>query len=245
MALASTYPTKTARSAGGGVGRTLLSLGLGAAWTLGLFLMIARFDRTTPEAPPADIMDLRAVSIQEPPPPPPEIQPREPVPIQETLTGIESSRSDSPVQITVTPPDLESLLPPPPVAPPAVIQVGQLYTNLKPKMDLKMTGDHIFQMAEVDQVPQVLNQVTPKIPTSVRGGASTLRTSLIFVVDVNGEIKNVRIASSSGNAEFDAIIMENIHEWTFSPAVRRGQKVRCLLQQAVIIRWSGGSPFQL
>ncbi len=243
MALAGTLPS--ARPSGNGVGRSLLSLALGAGFTLGLFLMIARFDRTTPTAPPDDILDLRAVSIQEPPPPPREIPPREPAPIEDTLTGLESTPSDSPVQIAVTPPDLESLLPPPAVAPPAVIQVGQLYANLKPKLDVTQVGNRIFQMAEVDQVPQVLNQVTPHVPASVRNGAALLRTSLLFVVDANGEIKNVRIASSSGNPDFDAIVMQNIHEWTFSPAVRRGQKVRCLLQQAVIIRWSAGSVFRL
>lgn len=244
MALASTFPHAN-RPAGNGVGRGVLSLGLGAGFTLALFLMIAHFDRSTPAETPADILDLRAVSIEEPPPPPPEIVPREQVPIQDTLTGLESTPSDSPVQIAVTPPDLEALLPPPQVAPPAVIQVGQLYASLKPKLDIGPAGNRIFQMAEVDQVPQVLNQVTPRIPASVRNGAAMLRTSLVFVVDINGEIKNVRLASSSGNPDFDAIIMQNIHEWTFSPAMRRGQKVRCLLQQAVIIRWSGGSVFRL
>jgi TonB family protein len=94
-------------------------------------------------------------------------------------------------------------------------------------------------------VPRVLNRVTPKISPSVRGAAIMLRTSLIFVVEPTGEIKNVRIASTSGNAEFDAIILRNITDWSFSPAVRKGVKVRCLLQQAVIIKWTGGSGFEL
>lgn len=226
-----------------GPGSGLLSLLLGAGFTFGLFLGIARFDRTTPAEPPADILDLRAVSIQEPPPPPRET-PREQTPIETTLTGFESAPSDSPVQIAVPPPDLASLLPPPALAPPAVIQVGQLYTDLKPKMDITAMGDHIYQMAEVDQVPRVLNQVIPRIPPSVRRGADMLRTSLLFVVDANGEIKNVRVVSSSGNPDFDAIILSNIKEWTFSPAVRKGKKVRCLLQQAVIIKWTGGSVFE-
>jgi TonB family protein len=65
------------------------------------------------------------------------------------------------------------------------------------------------------------------------------------VVDAKGEIGNVRIASSSGNPEFDAIILNNIREWSFSPAIRKGRKVRCLLQQAVIIQWSRRSQFEL
>ena len=184
------------------------------------------------------------MSVQEPPPPPREV-PREAAPVETTLTGFEPAPADSPVRIAITPPDLEALLPAPPLAPPAVIQTGQLFAELKPRMDLTLLGDHIFQMAEVDQVPQVLNRVTPDIPASVRQGASVLRASLVFVVDANGEIGQVRLASSSGNRDFDAIVAENIKAWTFSPAVRKGKKVRCLLQQAVIIKWSCGSRFEL
>ena len=64
-----------------------------------------------------DILDLRAGSLQEPPPPPREIPQRDPVPLEDTLVGLEQTRSDSPVQIAVTPPDLESMLPPVQVAP--------------------------------------------------------------------------------------------------------------------------------
>jgi TonB family protein len=242
MTSANTFPRTP--SVAGGPGRGMLSLLLGAGFTFVIFLGMARFDRTEPAEPPADIMDLRAVSIQEPPPPPRET-PREAVPVETTLTGFDPAPSESPVQITITPPDLEALLPPPSLAPPAVIQTGRLYTDLRPKMELSTAADHIFQMAEVDQVPKVLNRVAPTIPSSVRKGAVTLRASLLFVVDASGEIRNVRLASSSGNPEFDAIILGNIKEWTFSPAVRKGKKVRCLLQQAVIIQWSGGSRFEI
>src|SRR5690349_19995041 len=122
MALARTFSPIT-HSSGNGVCRGLLSLGLGAGFTLGLFLMIARYDRVAPAEPPADIMDLRAVSSQEPPSPPREIPPRDQAPIQYTLTGLETAASDSPVQISVPPPDLEALSPPPTMAQPAVIQV--------------------------------------------------------------------------------------------------------------------------
>jgi TonB family protein len=227
----------------GGAGQTLASLLLGAGFTAGLFLGIAQFDRAAQGEPPAEIMDLRAVTLQEPPPPPREVV-REQTPIEIPQLGFDAAPSESPVQIAVTPPDLRDLVPPT-VAPPAVIQVGQLYTNLKPKIDVNIASDHIYQMMEVDQLPRVLNRVTPSIPPSVRQNAAMLRTSLLFVVDADGQIKNVRVVSTSGNADFDAIILKNITEWSFSPAVRKGLKVRCLLQQAVIIKWSSGSVFEL
>lgn len=243
MAHASTI-AHTRPAASGGMGQGLLSLLLGAGFTLALFLGIARFDLVEPTEPPDDILDLRAVSIQEPPPPPRETQ-REPVPLEATLTGFDPAPSDSPVQIAITPPDLESLLPPPPLAPPAMIQAGQLYTDLKPKMDITLSGDHIYQMSEVDQLPKALHRVTPFIPLNVRKNASMLRVSVIFVVNAKGEIGNVRIASSSGNPEFDAIVMNTIREWSFSPAIRKGKKVSSLLQQATIIKFPRSSQFEL
>jgi len=244
MALATSLSRATP-TAGKGAGQGAVSILLGTIFTVGLFLGIAQFDRGVPIGAPADIMDLRAVSIQEPPPPPPEVPPRDPVSIEDTLTGLEQTPSDSPVRIALTPPDLESLLPPPQLAPPAVIQVGQLYPNLKPKMDFTAMGDHIFQMLEVDQVPQVLNRVMPRIPSSLLDAIKVPRVTLVFVVDAKGEIGNIRVLGSSGSPAVDEILRKSINEWTFSPAVRKGVKVRCLLQQALILKISGGSRFEL
>jgi len=204
MARTTSLP-RIASPSDGGAGQGVVSVLFGAAFTLALFLGIARFDRTATGGAPATIMDLRMVSVQEPPPPPRET-PREQTPVEMPRLGIDAVRSDSPVQIAVAPPDLIDFLPPQ-VAPPAVIQLGQLYSSMKPKIDISAMSDHIYQMMEVDQVPRVLHRVSPSIPPSVRRNVTTLRTSLLFVVDVNGEIRNVRIASTSGNADFDAIIL--------------------------------------
>jgi len=244
MASASTI-SRTVPPAGPGVGQGVLSFLLGAGFTLALFLGIARFDRATPPPPPDDIMDLRAVYLAEPPPPPRKIPPREPVPLEDTLTGLEQTPSDSPVQIAVTPPDLESLLPPPQLAPPAEIQVGQLYANLKPRTDLNLNESHIYQMSEVDQIPQVLNRVMPHIPDSLTSGIKTPRVTLLFVVDAKGEVQNIRIIGSCGSPEVDEIVRKVILEWSFTPAVRKGVKVRCLLQQAMILKISSRSRFEL
>lgn len=228
---------------GAGAAQVVASLGLGAGFTLALFLGIARFDRAAQGGPSDDIMDVRSVALQEPPPPPREATQEQPV-AEVPQIGFEAAPSESPVQIAVTPPDLRDLMPQT-MAPPAQIQIGQLYHDLKPRIDINFAADHVYQMVEVDQLPRVLNRVNPTVPPSVRQNASMLRTSLLFVVDAEGQIKNVRVVTTSGNPDFDAIIMKNILEWSFAPAVRKGKKVRCLLQQAVVIKWNAGSVFEL
>ena len=243
MALVSTY-SRNATPPGAGWGQMTLGIVLGTGFTLALFLGIARFDRPILSAPPDEIVDLRAVSLPEPPPPPREQPLREPVPLADLFTGLEAAPSDSPVQIAVTPPELEALQTPP-LAPPAVIQVGTLFANLQPKANLSAPGDHIFQMAEVDQLPQVLNRVMPHLPSALLEGIKTPRVTLLFVVDARGEVQNVRLIGSSGSPEVDEIVRQVIFEWSFAPAVRKGVKVRCLLQQAMILQITGRSRMEL
>ncbi len=241
--MAATLPLSPVPIRAGRFAQGLLSLFLGTGFTLAIFLGIAHYEKSGSSPPLSEMDDLRAVVIPlEPPPPPPITPPELEIPVA-VSTGFEAAASESPVRITLNPPNMDALLARSPVAPPAVIQVGQLYSEFKPRMDLTASGSHIYQMRDVDQVPQVLYQVTPKIPSRIRSNAESLRVVLLAVVDADGAIHDIRVATSSGNPEFDAIIVDNIQEWTFAPAVRKGKKVRCLVQEKVIISWVPGSPF--
>ncbi len=238
-----TQPTHGGFGPGGrgtGVGGTLL----GIACAAGIFLAIAHLERGFSRPPPPDIVDLQAVAVHEPPPPPPAAQP-ESAPAAEMLTGLEAAASDSPVKLAVPVPDLNSLVTPPPVAPPAAIDAGRLYTELRPKFDTAGFQDRIYQMTDVDQIPKALHRVVPLISAAVLRRAEVSRTTVLFVVDMAGTVHNVRVVKSSGDDEFDSLVAGAIAEWTFSPAVRRGKKVQCLVQQVTIIKTSGGALFSL
>ena len=61
-----------------------------------------------------------------------------------------------------------------------------------------------------------------------------------------GAVTAIRVVKPSGNAEFDTIVVECVRdEWVFSPAVRKGKKVKCLVQQLVWYKWTAGSPFTI
>jgi len=63
------------------------------------------------------------------------------------------------------------------------------------------------------------------------------------VVDAKGAPSNIRVLHSSGNEKFDALVVKCVQdEWEFSPAVKKGRKVKCLVQRSVTIRWDS-SPF--
>jgi TonB family protein len=225
------------------VGVLLAAWAMGAGVTALLFVGLAHVERREQEAPPPDIADLRAGAIAELPPPPPEER-REAETLPTLLPGFEAAAAESPVRVAVPPPDVAALLPPPAAAPPAVIQFGRLHSEFKPKLDTGEFKDRIYQRSEVDQAPRVLNRVYPNVPPVVRDNAPVLRTTLLFTVEPNGELGNIRVAGSSGNEAFDQIIVETIQEWSFSPAVRRGRKVRCLVEQMFTVKWTGGSRFE-
>lgn len=224
----------------------LLSVALGTLFTWCLFAGVAHFDRVRPADPPARFDNLKAVALplQPPPPPPPASSVAEPAPITATVMGFDEAPSDSPVKIAVSPPDLDRLSSAPQVAPPAVIQIGHLIADFKPRMDLTYDAQHIYQRSEVDQRPTVLFHKVPKIPPWVRGDGTSLGVVLLVVIDTAGGVGDVRITRTSGNPKFDAIIAEDIKEWGFSPAIRKGRKVRCLVEQPVKVVWAAGSHFE-
>lgn len=221
-----------------------LSIFLGLAVTFALFMGVARFGATEAPTEEADIADLRAMSVPLETPPP---RPVETMPVQlaaSPLAGLEISASESPVRIAVVPPDLSALLPTNTTAPAARIETAQIYTEFKPRTEISADFSRIFQQHEVDQRPAVVSRPKPYIPPAVRGNARTLRISVLILIDTRGAVASVRTLQGSGNEHFDKIILYDIgHSWVFSPAMKKGHKVRCLVQQNVRIVWEGGSPF--
>jgi len=230
----------------GQAGTEALSALLGAGFTLGLFLAIAHFEAGPAEAETVDLMELRSMAVPLDTPPP---RPTETPPLTDggsPLAGLDIAPAESDVKIAVVPPDLDQFMPVPTAAPAANIQPAQLYTEFKPRMEIESDFSRVFQTHEVDQRPAVLARPTPFIPPAVRGNAETLRVTVLIMVDTRGAVGSVRIVNPSGNDQFDAIIVRDIREaWVFSPAVRKGRKVRCLLQQSVRVNWDGQrSPFE-
>ncbi len=228
----------------GGRGRTALSLLLGAGFTLGLFLGIAHYEKAAPAGPPRDLDDLR-VAIMPVTPPPVPVTPTETIPDVVPMLGFEYSPADSPVSLAVSPPDLSQLLPEDlSKAPPVGAQFNLRLADFKPQMSFVQDSQYVYQRSEVDQAPAVLERPGPSVSSRVRDNASVLQVRLLLVIDPAGAAGNIRLTKSSGNAEFDQLMVAYIKEWVFSPAMKGGKKVRCLIEQGITIQWHAGSPFE-
>ncbi len=227
----------------GGAAPTAVGLALGAGFTLVLFLAIAHYAKAPFQAPPADVAPLRVVIPLEPPPPPP-LAPPESEPDVPALAGLELSPSDSPVRISASPP-LELAASPEDLSriPPPDAHIGVRLMNFKPRMESLPDPREVFNPGDVDQPPEVLVRVSPNIPSSISVTALSLSTTVLGIIETNGRITEVRVEKSSGNPHFDALIVNNVYQWSFSAAVKRGRKVRCIVEQSVTVNGMANSPF--
>jgi TonB family protein len=218
----------------------------GAGITFLLFAAMAHFEGDSGAAPVSSIEDMRSVSaLYEPPPPKVEERPEH---VDEILplTGIDIGASESPVRITVVPPDLSRIIPTTEIPPKANIQISQLYTDLRPRSGVSGDADRIFRPSEVDRAPAAVIKTIAHVSHRAREDADELRATLELVVDAKGAVVSIRVLRSSGNPEFDAIVSKCVRqEWVFSPAMKNGKSVKCLVDQLVWYKWSTGSPFKI
>ncbi len=220
----------------------------GLGFTCALFLGLAHLENLGPREAPVEFDDLRAVSLPFSPPPPPPTpldQPTEAPADLPPLAGLEPGASDSPVRIAVVPADLEALLPPSTIPPRAAVKFGQLHAEMKPRVDLEFEPQHVFQTAEVDQAPRAVVREVPAVPRELFPESRTLRVVLLLVIDQQGRAISARVAETSGQPTFDSIVAQTVMDaWEFSPAIRRGKKVKCLAQQAFRINLGARSRFE-
>ncbi|HZZ20922.1 MAG TPA: energy transducer TonB [Opitutaceae bacterium] len=222
------------------------SLLFGAGLTFFLFLGMAHFENVKTAPPAPEIEELRTVTAINEPPPPKIEQNTQPPDVTTPLTGIEIAASDSAVKLAVVPPDLAKIMPQSDLPPRATIQFNQLLTDLRPHSSGLAESRRIYQQNEVDQKPEAIVKTIARVSNYARANAPELRATLLLVIDTEGGIESIKLIRPSGNKDFDKIVTECVkEEWVFSPAVRHGKKVRCMVQQLVWYKWTGGDKFAL
>jgi periplasmic protein TonB len=213
-----------------------------------LILIVLAFLRAPLEPGPATEINtahLVTLPFDEPPPPPREQAPPEPGPIVGPMRLEIYPEAVSAVHIHVPDfPLLDAELPPPPAR--AVVAARfDLANSITRPVDVDdLTAQRIFSRNEVDQRPMVVYRVTPKLSDQRVSRMATPRIGLLLVVNTDGSVGDVRVMRSSGEEDFDQTMIEAIREWRFSPAILKGRKVRCWVEQMVSVKLSGATPFE-
>lgn len=231
-------PTRGMRLAGvlGG----LLCVGL-------IFSALALTQKAGTPPPPTEIYVARQVSLPLEAPPPPPTAPSEAqlVPLASAIQ-LEIAATASPVRIQV--PEMPQLVVDraPPLARPGIVARFDLAKSaVRPKIGTEdLDSRRVFERGDVDQRPMVLQRTQPRISCSDASAVETPQTTMLLVVNTDGTVGEVQLLKSARDADFDQSMMEMIKLWKFSPAIRKGRKVRCWVQQTITVQVSGGSYFE-
>lgn len=83
----------------------------------------------------------------------------------------------------------------------------------------------IFNLAQLDRVPEPIAQPMPDFPKNVRiAGVDLVVVEVEFVVDAEGRVQEPRVTSSNAH-EFDRAALSGVARWKFRPGILSGRKV--------------------
>jgi TonB family protein len=205
----------------------------GLGFTLAILAMLAFAPQTGHPPEETEIEEVRAIEIPEPPPPPPP-NPNRGTPLPPAPIVFEEAPSTSSVRIAPTPIPNAPLVT---VARPAY----SLHFDFTPGEFRPDSGDwepdvnHVFQRSEVDQQVVAIYKKVPNIPAELLKIVQNPRVRVLMVVNTDGSVENVRVLHGT-NADFDALVADAIRGWRFRPAMKKGKKVRCLVELPVYVK---------
>lgn len=82
----------------------------------------------------------------------------------------------------------------------------------------------IFNLAQLDRVPQPISQPSPALPREMRSVSEIVTVIVEFVVDADGNVSEARVTSAD-YPEFAAPALAGVKRWKFRPGVLNGRKV--------------------
>jgi len=93
-------------------------------------------------------------------------------------------------------------------------------------------GIEIFDIKNLDQVPQARAKVPPQYPFEMRRAGITGEVLVEFIVDTNGDVRNA-FAVRSSQREFEAAAVQAVSKWKFRPGRKGGRAVNTRMQQPI------------
>jgi protein TonB len=219
----------------------IISMGGGAAVSLAIFFGIAQARRIGAVRPPPSLDDIVSVTmpLTAPPPPPPEERFREEAAAPASVQ-LDPAPANSPIRVEAVPIALETL------AAPVIRAVRVIPREFTPHLNsgnLEFDSSHIWEKTQVDQKPVVIYRKYPDISGSLYKSIKDPRITVMFVVNADGSVENLHVEHAV-DPTFDQLVTDAIKEWQFTPAIKKGRKVRCWLQEEVIIKLPMSNPFE-
>lgn len=91
----------------------------------------------------------------------------------------------------------------------------------------------IFDLSQLDQIPQATIQVKPQYPFEMRRAGISGEVVVDFIVDTNGDVRNAYAASST-QRDFEQAAVTAVSKWKFRPGIRGGRPVNTHMQVPIV-----------
>ncbi len=211
------------------IGADVRAAALAVCFTLALFLLLPYVHLVVPAPPPA--MQLTEIPVSSLPPAPP------PLPPPEML-------EPAPQAVNVPQPELPApVLQAVPLTPVLDFDFalggvgGDFGLAFSVEADSgTISGVGVFEMAEVDSVPQAIVQMRPFYPAHARRRRIEGEVTVLFTVNAEGRTGDIRVVASAPDDLFAEAATRAVGRWRFTPAMKDGEAVPVRVRQVIRFR---------
>ena len=103
----------------------------------------------------------------------------------------------------------------------------------------------VYNLRDIDQQPQVRGMRAPPIyPDELKQQGLSGQVTLVFVVDTNGDVRDVQVVEST-NRQFDQPAIDAVQKWKFFPGKKGGKPVNVRLQVPIAFNLGNYHPKRL
>jgi protein TonB len=202
---------------------------LAVCFTLALFLLLPYVHLVVPAPPPSmQVIEIPVVSLPAAPPalPPPE------------------QANPSPPTVSLRQPELAvPLVQAVPLTPVLDFDFslggigGDFGLAFSVEADAgAISGAGIFELAEVDSVPQAVVQMRPFYPAHARRRRIEGEVTVVFTVNTAGRTGDIRVVASAPDDLFTEAATRAVGRWRFTPAKKDGEAVPVRVRQVIRFR---------
>ena len=170
------------------------------------------------------------------------VKPEDPVPVEVDDAPPKAKTNEvSPPSLPEVPakPSIDSITQP--IEPPHAV-VDLTMTKISTDTDSGRAGDKLYKLSDLDQAPEATFQARPTYPFELRRAGTTGEVTVDFIVDANGNVRNVYAAHSS-RQEFEQAACTAVSHWKFRPGRKGGRAVNVHMQVPILFTLSAdGGP---
>jgi protein TonB len=95
----------------------------------------------------------------------------------------------------------------------------------------------IFNLEDLDRVPEPILQPAPHYPIAMRRDAVTASVRLEFIVSTDGRVLDAVVVESTHHG-FDEAAVAGVSKWKFKPGMKAGRKVNARMAVPIVFKFS-------